>query len=92
MIVAVAFFFGSMSVLEGKGVGDGVEKLKKAYTGTLVRNWCVAPYPFTICRAMVLMGRVLHRRMVFVPTQIVNFGFVPHHMRVVVVGVWLGSM
>jgi len=39
--VAVGFFFTSMSVLEGKGLGEAERRLKTAYTPTLVRNWGV---------------------------------------------------
>ncbi|KAF7985762.1 hypothetical protein HWV62_365 [Athelia sp. TMB] len=60
----VAFFFTSMTFLEGKGVNEAKERLEKAYQPTLLRNWCV-----------------------FVPTQIINFALVPHHLRFVVVSV-----
>ncbi|KZP03807.1 hypothetical protein FIBSPDRAFT_844620 [Athelia psychrophila] len=60
----VAFFFSSMTLMEGKGFGDVKERLDKAYQPTLLRNWCV-----------------------FVPTQIINFALVPHHLRFVVVSV-----
>ncbi|KAI0080582.1 hypothetical protein K474DRAFT_1657734 [Panus rudis PR-1116 ss-1] len=60
----VAFFFGSMTLLEGKGVSDATERIKEAYVPTLLRNWGV-----------------------FIPTQVINFAFVPHHLRFVVVGV-----
>ncbi|KAF8637263.1 hypothetical protein AX17_002943 [Amanita inopinata Kibby_2008] len=38
--VAVAFFFGSMSVLEGKS-HEAVDRIQKAYVPTLIRNWGV---------------------------------------------------
>ncbi|KAL0068096.1 Protein required for ethanol metabolism [Marasmius tenuissimus] len=60
---AVAFFFGSMSVLEGKP-NEAWGRIQSAYAPTLVRNWGV-----------------------FVPTQIINFALVPHHLRFVVVSV-----
>ncbi|KAI5985734.1 hypothetical protein EDD15DRAFT_2388216 [Pisolithus albus] len=56
--VAVAVFFGTMSVLEGQGISGAT------YQPTLIRNW-----------------------MVFIPTQIINFSIVPHHLRFVVVSV-----
>lgn len=62
--VAVGVFFGTMSVLEGKGVSGAVERTRTAYEPTLIRNW-----------------------MVFIPTQIINFSIVPHHLRFVVVSV-----
>ncbi|KIK25159.1 hypothetical protein PISMIDRAFT_677399 [Pisolithus microcarpus 441] len=62
--VAVAVFFGTMSVLEGQGVSGAVERTRTAYEPTLIRNW-----------------------MVFIPTQIINFSIVPHHLRFVVVSV-----
>ncbi|KAM6488940.1 Mpv17 / PMP22 family domain containing protein [Amanita muscaria] len=37
---AVAFFFGAMSVLEGKG-HEIAERVENAYVPTLLRNWCV---------------------------------------------------
>ncbi|KAG6807601.1 hypothetical protein H0H92_006959 [Tricholoma furcatifolium] len=61
--VAVAFFFGSMSTLEGKP-HEAVERIQAAYVPTLFRNWGV-----------------------FLPTQIINFAVVPHHLRFVVVSV-----
>ncbi|KAL4070068.1 hypothetical protein V8B97DRAFT_1917788 [Scleroderma yunnanense] len=61
---AVAFFFGTMSILEGKGLPGAVERIRTAYEPTLIRNWAV-----------------------FIPTQIVNFALVPHHLRFVVVSV-----
>ncbi|KAF8879119.1 hypothetical protein BD779DRAFT_1612935 [Infundibulicybe gibba] len=61
--VAVAFFFGSMSVLEGKA-DEAYDRIKSAYVPTIIRNWGV-----------------------FLPTQIINFAFVPHHLRLVVVSV-----
>ncbi|PFH45410.1 hypothetical protein AMATHDRAFT_71729 [Amanita thiersii Skay4041] len=60
---AVVFFFGCMSVLEGRA-DEAPERIKNAYVPTLLRNWGV-----------------------FIPTQIINFSIVPHHMRVVVVSV-----
>ncbi|KII83865.1 hypothetical protein PLICRDRAFT_179905 [Plicaturopsis crispa FD-325 SS-3] len=38
---AVAFFFGSMTFLEGKGVQEAQERISAAYTPTLLRNWGV---------------------------------------------------
>jgi len=38
---AVAFFFGSMSVLEGKGLGGAADRISHAYVPTLLRNWAV---------------------------------------------------
>ncbi|CAA7263576.1 unnamed protein product [Cyclocybe aegerita] len=38
--VAVAFFYGSMSVLEGKP-NEAVDRVKAAYVPTLIRNWGV---------------------------------------------------
>ncbi|GLB38070.1 putative peroxisomal membrane protein PXMP2 4 family protein [Lyophyllum shimeji] len=61
--VAVAFFFGSMSTLEGKPL-EAVERIQAAYVPTIIRNWGV-----------------------FLPTQIINFALVPHHLRFVVVSV-----
>ncbi|TFK99320.1 hypothetical protein BDV98DRAFT_650808 [Pterulicium gracile] len=38
--VAVSFFFGSMSLLEGKPE-EAIPRIKQAYVPTLLRNWCV---------------------------------------------------
>ncbi|KAG6907927.1 hypothetical protein DXG01_006857 [Tephrocybe rancida] len=38
--VAVAFFFGSMSTLEGKP-HEAVERIQNAYVPTIIRNWGV---------------------------------------------------
>ncbi|EIN04076.1 hypothetical protein PUNSTDRAFT_93149 [Punctularia strigosozonata HHB-11173 SS5] len=37
----VAFFFGSMSLLEGKGLEGAKERIKENYAPTLVKNWGV---------------------------------------------------
>ncbi|GJE89439.1 Mpv17/PMP22 family protein [Phanerochaete sordida] len=60
----IAFYFGSMTIMEGKGVSEAVSRIEKAYVPTVLRNW-----------------------MVFIPTQLVNFAFVPHHLRVLTVGI-----
>jgi len=39
--VAVAFFFGSMSILEGKGITEAKNRISSAYVPTLLRNWGV---------------------------------------------------
>jgi len=39
--VAVACFFGSMSVLEGKGLSGAAERINHAYVPTLLRGWAV---------------------------------------------------
>ncbi|KAG0700340.1 hypothetical protein DFH29DRAFT_932631 [Suillus ampliporus] len=62
--VAVGFFFGTMSIMEGKGISGAQDRISTAYTPTLIRNWGV-----------------------FIPTQIINFAIVPHHLRFVVVSV-----
>jgi len=62
--VAVAFFFGSMSILEGNGLEDAQRRISHAYVPTLLRNWGV-----------------------FIPTQIINFSIVPHHLRFLCVSV-----
>lgn len=38
---AVAFFFGSMSMLEGKGVDEATNRISHAFVPTLIRNWAV---------------------------------------------------
>ncbi|KIJ64164.1 hypothetical protein HYDPIDRAFT_132794 [Hydnomerulius pinastri MD-312] len=62
--VAVGFFFGAMTMLEGKSISDAQERISTNYQPTLIRNWTV-----------------------FIPTQIINFAIVPHHLRFVVVSV-----
>ncbi|KAI9457360.1 hypothetical protein HD554DRAFT_2142833 [Boletus coccyginus] len=62
--VAVGFFFGTMSIMEGKGISGAVERISENYQPTLIRNWGV-----------------------FIPTQIINFAIVPHHLRFGVVSV-----
>ncbi|KAI0698639.1 hypothetical protein C8Q76DRAFT_756953 [Earliella scabrosa] len=37
----IAFFFGSLTLLEGKSVGDAKERIQEAYVPTLIRNWGV---------------------------------------------------
>jgi len=36
---AVAYFFGSMSLLEGNGLGEAGNRISHAYIPTLLRNW-----------------------------------------------------
>ncbi|EKM57295.1 uncharacterized protein PHACADRAFT_254989 [Phanerochaete carnosa HHB-10118-sp] len=62
--IVIGFYFGSMTLLEGKGVSEATTRIEKNYVSTVMRNW-----------------------MVFIPTQLVNFGLVPHHLRVLTVGV-----
>jgi len=62
--VVVGFFFGSMTLMEGKTIADAQERIKQSYVPTLLRNWCV-----------------------FVPTQVINFAFVPPHLRFFTIGV-----
>ncbi|KAI0747376.1 hypothetical protein C8Q74DRAFT_1372631 [Fomes fomentarius] len=57
-------FFGSLTLLKGKGVNDAKERIQEAYVPTIIRNWGV-----------------------FIPTQIVNFALVPHHLHFVTIGV-----
>lgn len=90
-----------MSILEGKA-NEALDRISavrlhvfyfrtitkgtvQAYVPTLIRNWSVlsrillltTPKPSFFC---CLRG-------VFIPTQIINFGLVPHHLRFVVVSV-----
>ncbi|KAI0085863.1 hypothetical protein BDY19DRAFT_963288 [Irpex rosettiformis] len=60
----VGFYFGSMTLMEGKGITEAQARIEKQYVPTLLRNWGV-----------------------FIPTQLINFAIVPHHLRVLVVGV-----
>ncbi|KAF9073924.1 hypothetical protein BDP27DRAFT_1214925 [Rhodocollybia butyracea] len=60
---AVGFFFGTLSLLEGKPK-EIIPRIESAYAPTIIRNWGV-----------------------FIPTQIINFSIVPHHLRFVVVSV-----
>ncbi|KAI0917809.1 hypothetical protein AcV7_007116 [Taiwanofungus camphoratus] len=39
--VIVGFFFGSMTLLEGKGISEARERISQSYVPTLLRNWCV---------------------------------------------------
>ncbi|KAF8837526.1 hypothetical protein BDN67DRAFT_1013811 [Paxillus ammoniavirescens] len=39
--VAVGFFFGTMSILEGKGISGAKERISANYQSTLIRNWTV---------------------------------------------------
>jgi len=60
----IGFFFGSMTLLEGKSISDAKDRITKAYVPTLLRNWCV-----------------------FVPTQVINFAYVPPQYRFFTIGV-----
>ncbi|KIY49995.1 hypothetical protein FISHEDRAFT_72053 [Fistulina hepatica ATCC 64428] len=61
--LAVGWFFGWMSVLEGKPT-EISERVSTNYVPTVMRNWAV-----------------------FIPSQIVNFSFVPPSYRFVFIGV-----
>ncbi|KAF7796062.1 hypothetical protein EIP86_007233 [Pleurotus ostreatoroseus] len=37
----IGFYFTSMTLLEGNPFSKAIERLEKAYTGTLLRNWLV---------------------------------------------------
>ncbi|KAH0834302.1 hypothetical protein J3R83DRAFT_11677 [Lanmaoa asiatica] len=56
--VAVGFFFGTMSILEGKGISGAMERISE-----------------------VSYSPIYLRLAVFIPTQIINFAIVPHHLR-----------
>ncbi|EED79981.1 predicted protein [Postia placenta Mad-698-R] len=60
----IGFFFGSMTLMEGKSIAAAQERIAQSYVPTLLRNWCV-----------------------FVPTQVINFAFVPAHLRFFTIGV-----
>ena len=46
----IAFFFGSLTLLEGKSVGDAKERIQEAYVPTLIRNWYVIGYGYYTSR------------------------------------------
>ncbi|KAI0691265.1 hypothetical protein BC835DRAFT_1407297 [Cytidiella melzeri] len=37
----VGFYFGSMTLMEGKGITEAQARIEKAYVPTLIRNWAV---------------------------------------------------
>ena len=48
--VVVGMFFGSLTLLEGKGIRDAQQRIEDAYVPTLVRNWSVSPTAsFLVC-------------------------------------------
>lgn len=100
--VAVGFFFGSMSVLEGKGLGGAAERishvrLAEFFSGpsltTRHRSSGICPDTTT---ELVRCGwnsnasrtvLILNFRAVYIPAQVINFALVPPHLRFVFVGV-----
>ncbi|KZT24302.1 hypothetical protein NEOLEDRAFT_1094514 [Neolentinus lepideus HHB14362 ss-1] len=60
--VIVAYFFGSMTLLEGKPLSDAGERLSTAYVPTLIRNWGV----FVPAQAINFAVIPPHMRFVFV--------------------------
>ena len=53
-------FFGSLTLLEGKSVGDAKERISEAYVPTLIRNWYgpSALYPVHPLTRSLLQGCV----------------------------------
>ena len=41
-------FFGSLTLLEGKSVGDAKERISEAYVPTLIRNWYGPSVQYTV--------------------------------------------
>ncbi|EDR02616.1 uncharacterized protein LACBIDRAFT_308281 [Laccaria bicolor S238N-H82] len=82
--VPVAFFYGSMSILEGKPE-EATSRIKAASVPTIIRNWCVLTDPQW--RLLILF------RGVYIPTQLINFSIVPPHLRFFTVSVvsWFWS-
>ena len=94
--VAVAFFYGSVSVLEGKpeeapsrikAVRSSVlpsnfssSDVLQAYVPTIIRNWCVLTDPQWRLLISLFRG-------VYIPTQLINFSIVPPHLRFFTVSV-----
>ncbi|TCD65404.1 Protein required for ethanol metabolism [Steccherinum ochraceum] len=58
----VAFFFGSMTLLEGKGLTDAADRISDNYVSTLIRNWGV----FIPAQAINFTFVPPHLRFVFV--------------------------
>ncbi|TFK48102.1 hypothetical protein OE88DRAFT_1665201 [Heliocybe sulcata] len=58
----VAYFFGSMTLLEGKPLSEAGERLSSAYVPTLIRNWGV----FVPAQALNFAVVPPHMRFVFV--------------------------
>jgi protein Mpv17 len=105
LIVAVGWFFTSMSLMEGKGSSGVADSLKtvrarsrsnitrmltllQTYAPTLMRGWCAM---LTSLNRLVTLTNVTTSlspyRMVFTPTQIINFMLVPPQFRFVFMGV-----
>ena len=69
-----------MTFLEGEGMGEASRRLQDAYVPTLIRNWFVNCIKVSSPSLLVEWYRG-----VFIPTQIINFAVVPHHLRFLVV-------
>ncbi|KAI6118236.1 hypothetical protein F5141DRAFT_609658 [Pisolithus sp. B1] len=79
--VAVGVFFGTMSILEGQGVSgaSGTHPHGKSLCSSAEKILTVAQQAYE--------PTLIRNWMVFIPTQIINFSIVPHHLRFVVVSV-----
>jgi len=100
--VAVGFFFGSMSILEGKGIAEAQNRISAVSVIVVPCSTCTrcsgcVPRRL-MCRHCFVIGAVStclfffaqyspRSRGVFIPAQIINFALVPHHLRFVFVGV-----
>lgn len=72
-----------MTLMEGKGFGEVKERLDKVgdlYTSHAVNMSLIATL-------QAYQPTLLRNWGVFIPTQIINFALVPHHLRFVVVSV-----
>ncbi|PPQ81756.1 hypothetical protein CVT25_013617 [Psilocybe cyanescens] len=81
--VAVAFFYGSMSLLEGKPE-EAMPRIQAVRHSTIIILvfWNT---DFAIRKAYV--PTLIRNWGVYIPTQIINFSLVPPHLRLVVVSV-----
>ncbi|KAI0271248.1 hypothetical protein BC834DRAFT_858433 [Gloeopeniophorella convolvens] len=84
--LVVGWFFTSMSIMEGKGASGVIDSLNTMYAPTLLRGWSVASISHSHCTHIIHDIQRSHR-LVYTPTQMINFSVVPPQFRFVFVGV-----
>ncbi|KAH9970541.1 hypothetical protein BGW80DRAFT_1329863 [Lactifluus volemus] len=85
--LVVGWFFTSMSLMEGKGSSGVADSLKTTYAPTLMRAWCAMLTSFNRLATLINVTSSLSSdRMVFTPSQIINFMLVPPQFRFVFIG------
>jgi protein Mpv17 len=73
-----------MSFLEGKGVGGAIERIENV---SLKNSGFQRVINSSIRKLQAYVPTLVRNWGVFIPTQLINFAIVPHHLRFVTVSI-----